>query len=44
VLFNRSDLLIAYSDGTSEAEDHEDRAFGIDQCRDAASLVCQRCP
>jgi serine phosphatase RsbU (regulator of sigma subunit) len=31
VLFNRSDLLIAYTDGFSEAEDHEDRAFGIDQ-------------
>ena len=42
VLFNRSDLLIAHIDGLSEAEDHEGRAFGIDPCRDAGPLSCQR--
>jgi serine phosphatase RsbU (regulator of sigma subunit) len=42
MLIKRSDLLIAYTDGLSEAEDHEGRAFGIDPCRDAASLSCQR--
>ncbi len=42
MLLNRSDLLIAYTDGLSEAEDHEGRAFGIDPCRDAAPLSCQR--
>ncbi len=42
VQLNRSDLLIAYPDGLSEAEDHEGRPFGIDPCRDGAPLSCQR--
>jgi sigma-B regulation protein RsbU (phosphoserine phosphatase) len=39
VQLNRSDLLFAYTDGLSEAEDHEGSAFGIDPCRD---LLIQR--
>ena len=42
VQLNRGDLLLAYTDGLSEAEDHEGRAFGIDPCRDAAPLSRQR--
>jgi sigma-B regulation protein RsbU (phosphoserine phosphatase) len=39
VQLNRSDLLLAYTDGLSEAEDNEGHAFGIDPCRD---LLIQR--
>ena len=39
VQLNRSDLLFAYTDGLSEAEDDKGRAFGIDPCRD---LLIQR--
>ena len=34
VQLNRSDLLFAYTDGLSEAEDAEGRVFGIDPCRE----------
>jgi len=40
VQLNRSDLLFAYTDGLSEAEDAEGRVFGIDPCRDL--LIQQR--
>jgi sigma-B regulation protein RsbU (phosphoserine phosphatase) len=39
VQLNRSDLLFAYTDGLSEAEDGEGRPFGIDPCR---KLLLQR--
>lgn len=39
VQLNRSDLLFAYTDGLSEAEDAEGRPFGIDPCRE---LLLQR--
>ena len=39
VQLNRSDLLFAYTDGLSEAEDGEGRPFGIDPCRE---LLLQR--
>ena len=39
VQLNRKDLLFAYTDGLSEAEDGEGRAFGIEGCRD---LLIQR--
>ncbi|MCX5956107.1 MAG: SpoIIE family protein phosphatase [Cyanobacteria bacterium] len=39
VQLNRSDLLFAYTDGLSEAEDVKGRTFGIDPCRD---LLIQR--
>jgi len=39
VQLNRSDLLFAYTDGLSEAENDKGRAFGIDPCRD---LLIQR--
>jgi phosphoserine phosphatase RsbU/P len=39
VQLNRSDLLFAYTDGLSEAEDDKGRALGIDPCRD---LLIQR--
>lgn len=39
VQLNRGDLLFAYTDGLSEAEDGEGRPFGIDPCRD---LLTQR--
>jgi sigma-B regulation protein RsbU (phosphoserine phosphatase) len=39
VQLNRSDLLFAYTDGLSEAEDAEGRPYGIDPCRE---LLLQR--
>jgi len=39
VQLNRSDLLFAYTDGLSEAENAEGRPFGIDPCRE---LLLQR--
>ena len=39
VQLNRSDLLFAYTDGLSEAEDGEGRPYGIDPCRE---LLLQR--
>lgn len=40
VQLNRGDLLFAYTDGLSEAEDDAGRPFGIDPCRDL--LIQQR--
>ena len=39
VQLNRSDLLFAYTDGLSEAEDGEGRPYGLDPCRE---LLLQR--